>query len=71
MSLAQQKIGFTAKITEIVGATTLQERLRELGFLSGQTVQIIAPSLLGGPTVVLVGGTTVALRKEELACLKV
>lgn len=46
--------------------------LAEIGFLSGETVQVIARSALGGdPLVVRIGDSTFALRKAEAACVQV
>ena len=46
--------------------------LAEIGFLPGETVQVIARSALGGdPLVVRIGDSTFALRKAEAACVQV
>ena len=70
MSLNYFKSGNTLTIQSLSGDRSQQERLRELGFLIGREVTVIASSFLGGPIVLQVGGTKVALRQEELQCLK-
>lgn len=46
--------------------------LAEIGFLPGETVQVVARSAIGGdPLVVRIGDSTFALRKAEAACVQV
>ena len=49
----------------------LPARLRELGFLDGEEVEVLAAGLSGGPLAVRVGGTTFALRIREAECVTV
>ena len=49
----------------------LPARLRELGFLDGEEVQILAAGLSGGPLAVRIGETTFALRLREAECVTV
>jgi ferrous iron transport protein A len=43
----------------------LPARLRELGFIDGESVRVLASGMAGGPLAVRVGGTTFALRSDE------
>lgn len=45
--------------------------LRELGFLPGETVRLMARAPGGDPLVVRVGSSTFALRRAEAACIAV
>ena len=50
----------------------VQLRLRELGFVPGETVRVVAVSLPGAdPIAVRVGATTFALRRFEAAMVQV
>jgi ferrous iron transport protein A len=49
----------------------LPARLRELGFLDGEEVQVLAAGAAGGPIAVRIGETTFALRRREAACVQV
>jgi ferrous iron transport protein A len=49
----------------------LPARLRELGFLDGEEVEVLASGLSGGPLAVRVGETTFALRLREAECVTV
>jgi ferrous iron transport protein A len=51
--------------------SNLPARLRELGFLDGETVQVLTRGLAGGPIVVRVGSSTFALRAAEAECVLV
>jgi len=46
-------------------------RLRELGFLDGEDVQVLTRGFAGGPLAVRIGGTTFALRAAEAECVLV
>lgn len=47
------------------------EWLRELGFLPGEKVMLMARAPGGDPLVVRVGSSTFALRRAEAACIEV
>ena len=49
----------------------LTERLRELGFLDGEEVQVLAAGAAGGPLAVRVGESTFALRIAEAERVRV
>jgi ferrous iron transport protein A len=49
----------------------LPARLRELGFLDGEEVQVLTRGIGSGPIAVRVGGTTFALRAAEAECILV
>ncbi len=47
------------------------EWLRELGFIPGEQVMLMARAPGGDPLVVRVGSSTFALRRAEAACIEV
>lgn len=69
MTLADVKKGVPALVRDVVDAYSddpIAKRLRELGFVPGEPVRVVARGLLGGnPLVVQVGGTRFALRRKE------
>jgi ferrous iron transport protein A len=75
MALAKLPRGTRASVADVrsTSATvaSLPARLRELGFLDGESVQVVARGPGGGPIAVRVGGATFALRAAEAACVLV
>lgn len=69
MTLAEIQKGRQAKVLHVVDAydqDPIARRLRELGFVDGEAVSVVARGLIGGnPLVVKVGSTRFALRKKE------
>jgi Fe2+ transport system protein FeoA len=47
------------------------QQMQEIGFISGEKIQVIAVALFGGSRVVRVGVSTFACRNEELATVEV
>ena len=71
MVFANLKSGFHGIIESIAGGSpAVVQRLHELGFSSGQSVSLCGRAPFGGPLVVQVRGTAVALRPEEAACIR-
>jgi ferrous iron transport protein A len=75
MALARLPRGTRASVADVrPGPSTtgsLPARLRELGFLDGETVRVLTRGLAGGPIVVRVGSSTFALRAAEAECVLV
>jgi ferrous iron transport protein A len=57
-------------ITDLEGDAVLVSRLREMGFVRGETVEVVGRAPFGEPLLVEIRGATVALRKEEAQCVK-
>lgn len=70
MTLAESPIDTTAQINAIEGDAVVVSRLREIGFIRGETVQVRGRAPFGEPIIVEIRGAVVALRKEEAACVK-
>ncbi len=70
-SLAEQPINFQGKISTLSGAPEIADRLRELGFTTGESIRIVGRAPLGEPLMVEVRGAIVALRKTEAACIQI
>ncbi len=71
MSLNDKPIGFTGVITELSGDEAYTSRLRELGFMRGETISIRGVTPFGGPIMVEIKGAVVALRRKEAECIQV
>ena len=75
MRLSELAKGTTAVIQEVEDANMndpISRRLRELGFVRGEPVRIVAQGPLGGdPLLVQIGFTRFALRKAEAARVRV
>ncbi|WP_115718123.1 FeoA family protein [Gallaecimonas mangrovi] len=69
MNLADVKKGVEAIVVDVIDAydqDPIARRLRELGFVAGEPIKVVARGLFGGnPLVVQVGTTRFALRKKE------
>ena len=75
MGLVKLPRGRAAAIADVQASSPvladLPARLRELGFLDGEEVKVLATGLSGGPLAVRVGETTFALRVREAECVTV
>ncbi len=78
MALAQLAPHTPARVVAVGGAHAdptliddLARRLHDLGFVSGEDVQIIARAPGGDPLAVRVGHSTFALRRSEAAHIQV
>lgn len=75
MALVKLPRGRAAEVAEVRAssphAAELPARLRELGFLDGEEVTVLAAGLSGGPLAVRIGETTFALRTREAECVTV
>ncbi|HEY0179267.1 MAG TPA: FeoA family protein [Dokdonella sp.] len=71
MRLSELKKGAYAVVREVEDAEAadpIARRLRELGFVNGEPVRIVASGPLGGdPLLVQIGFTRFALRRAEAA----
>lgn len=57
--------GSTIQITKIEVTGVMRRRLLDLGFVPGNTIEVLQRSPLGDPIAYRVNNTTIALRKEE------
>jgi ferrous iron transport protein A len=75
MGLAKLPRGRAAAVADVQAASPaladLPARLRELGFLEGEDIEVLTTGLSGGPLAVRVGETTFALRIREAECVTV
>ena len=58
-------------MTSLTGDALLRERLAELGFTPGTTVQVVRKPPLGDPLHVRVRSGSFAVRSEEARCVHV
>lgn len=64
------KPGQSFQISDFDGDAMILERMHEMGLRLGLTMQYIRRAPFGGPFLFQVATTLLALRSEELACLK-
>lgn len=69
MLLSEAQVGYEGLITQLDGHQLVVSRLRELGFLPGMSLRVTGIAPFGAPMIVSIRGTTVALRKQEAACI--
>ena len=66
-----KKPGSDFVLSSIEGPSVLVQRLYEIGFLPGERITLHGRVPLGGPWLVEVRGMTVALRENEVRCLRI
>ncbi len=64
-TLADLRPSETGSIRAVTGTDGLSQRLAEIGFTPGQTVEMIRFAPLGDPMQIRIRGFNVALRKNE------
>ena len=69
-SLAKQEIGFKVQIKNIL-KSSVSNKLVELGFISGQTIEVVFTAPFGDPIAVELNGSLISLRLEEAATIEV
>jgi ferrous iron transport protein A len=70
--LPKNALGLITDVSAEDTSADVSRRLLELGFVTGETVRVIAKGLFAnGPMAVRVGGTTFALRRFEAAMISV
>lgn len=57
-------------VTQLAGPKDLVERLQEMGFHKDMAVQLVGRAPFGGPFLIQFKTCFMALRAEEIACLK-
>ncbi|HVL08697.1 MAG TPA: FeoA family protein [Burkholderiaceae bacterium] len=66
--LARSEVGIVDAVHALSADDVIAHRLRDLGFVSGEPVRVVATSPFGGdPIVVQIGFTRFALRHAEAA----
>ena len=64
--------GVVTAVEDVHSADPIARRLRELGFVNGEPVRVVARGPIGGdPLLVQIGFTRFALRKSEAARITV
>lgn len=63
--------GHSARILSLSGPQDVVDRLREMGFCEGVSVEVIRRLPFGGPCIVQMGASAFALRQEEAMCAHV
>ena len=69
MKLSDLPMKHVAEITSIEGDSEKLQRLTELGLRSGKNIQVVQKAPFGGPIVIQVEQSLIALRSEEAVCI--
>lgn len=70
-SLAEKSVNYVGRVVGLVGEKDISDRLRELGFTTGESIRLVGVAPFGEPLMVEVRGAVVALRKAEAACIQI
>jgi ferrous iron transport protein A len=63
--------GEAAHVVSLTPGHPLRRRLMELGFIRGAKVSVLRAAPMGDPTMLRLGGTELALRRSDLASVRV
>jgi len=69
-SLSKQNFGKKVQILKILDST-FSNKLIELGFITGQTLEVVFTAPFGDPIAVELNGSVLSLRLEEAATIEV
>ena len=69
MHLNDLKLEEQAVIESICCATDAVTRINELGLRPGKTVRLVQKTPLGGPIIIQIDNSLIALRSEEAKCI--
>ena len=69
-SLAKQAFGEKVQIKNILDSS-FSNKLIELGFITGQTVEVVFSAPFGDPIAIELNGSVLSLRLEEAATIEV
>jgi Fe2+ transport system protein FeoA len=69
--LSSLSLGSTARIEEVAGDASVQQRLHEFGVIPGVEVKVVRVAPLGDPIEIELMGYSLSLRKEDAAAVRV
>ena len=69
-SLAKQAFGEKVQIKNILDSS-FSNKLIELGFIAGQTIEVVFSAPFGDPIAIELNGSVLSLRLEEAATIEV
>lgn len=70
-TLADLRIGASARVVDVGGEPALQQRLHEMGLLPGVQVRLVRVAPLGDPLEIELLGYRLSLRRAEAARIRV
>lgn len=70
-SILNLEVGRSAELLSIEGDSQFVERLMDMGFHPSVQIEVMGRLPLGGPLIVRVEASFLALREEEAQCLQV
>jgi Fe2+ transport system protein FeoA len=68
-TLAECPVTSKGTIRDLQGDSVIVARLREMGFIRGEEVEIVGTAPFGEPILVELRGAVVALRRQEAQCV--
>lgn len=63
--------GAGGRVTGVLGAPEIRQRLREMGLTTGATVEVVRRAPLGDPMDIKIRGYHLSIRATEAACVRV
>ncbi|NAZ30220.1 MAG: ferrous iron transport protein A [Caldimicrobium sp.] len=69
--LSEAKVGQKLKIVSIEGASSVKQRLKEMGLTKGVVLEVVKVAPLGDPIDVLVKDYHLSIRKKEAELVEV
>lgn len=70
--LPQNKTAIVVGVSDVSAGDSIAARLRELGFVAGEPVRVMAQGPVGGdPMLIQIGYTRFALRRAEAARVRI
>ncbi len=70
-TLAEMNIGQKARVVRIGGSGQIRHRLIDLGFHTGETVEMIRTAPLRDPIEIAINGGRISIRRSEAALVNV
>ena len=71
MVLLNVKVGKSVRVVRLHGGVGLENQLRQMGLLPGDTAKVVRQAPLGGPMLVEIGGRSIALGRGIAAKIEV
>lgn len=71
MTLADCSVSQRVQIKDLAGDPVLVARLREMGFIRGEEIELRGKAPFGEPLLVEIRGAVIALRLKEASCVRI
>ena len=71
LSLDQLRAGQRARVESVRAASSLEQRLLEMGLLEGEVIEVIGFAPIGDPMEIRLRDYRLSLRRQEAGCITV